>query len=166
MSLGVLEVFARPKVLLGSFVVTLLLSVVFVVVMQVFDFVIIDEMFREHVIREHIASMSDEQKRMHIWLTATVDVLYPLAYGALFVGVQIRVLGMKRRVFAALSMVAVPVDLIEGLAQVMLLSGHSSWMPVKLMATPIKLLSFTFGLLVTLGCAAWVLLSWIRTRRA
>ena len=49
--------------------------------MQVWGFLMIDEMFKADQIADHIAAMSAKQRQVHIWTTATLDVLYPLAYG-------------------------------------------------------------------------------------
>jgi hypothetical protein len=45
----------------------------------------------------------------------------------------------------------IPADLLEGGAQIMLLTGHEGFMPLKLIMTPTKLLLFGSGLVITLA---------------
>ena len=48
------------------FLVTLIITLSFTVVMQVWGFMLIDEMFNVEQISEHIAALSDKQKQVHI----------------------------------------------------------------------------------------------------
>ena len=139
------------KCLWFSFLLTLLLSLIFVVVMLVWQFTIIDEMFDADQIRQHLDALSPQQKLAHAWLTATVDVLYPFAYAAFFIGVSHRSFGPHRWWLLIPSVLVVPADLIEGYSQVMLLNGHEGYMSIKLVATPIKLGLFLPGMAITLS---------------
>jgi len=129
---------------------TLALTLCFGIVMYVGGFGIIDEMYNVRDIEDHIKAMEPAQRSAHAWLTGTVDVIYPFAYGAFFIGIAIRYFGRFGPLLALPSLLVIPADLTEGYAQVMLLTGHEQFMDLKVMATPIKLVLFLTGLAITL----------------
>ena len=145
------------RALWSSFALTLLMTALFGVVMAVWDFVIIDEMFRPDAIRAHVAEMSAEQRRVHAWMTGTLDVAYPFAYGAFLGGMVLRAFPAKRWLLLPI-LVCIPADLVEGLSQVMILTGHDGWVAVKAVATPVKLAAYITAIGIALaGLAALVL---------
>lgn len=137
---------ANKSTLWVLFTVTLILTVLFGVVMQVWGFQLIDEMSNAAQIADHIAAMSAKQKQVHIWATATLDVLYPFAYGCLFAGIALKAFGKAGLWLALPSLLCIPVDLTEGYAQMMLLSGSAEFMALKTTATPIKFALFFGGM--------------------
>ena len=122
-----------------SFIAYMGMSIAFVVIMQVWDFWVIDEMFSKERILAHIEALSDKQRLVHVWTTATLDVAYPFAYGTFQAGMAYRYLGRWGRWVAPLGLICIPVDLIEGFAQVMLLTGSTEYISLKIVATPVKL---------------------------
>jgi len=118
--------------------------------MLVWQFGIIDEMYVAEDIRMHIKEMTETQRTVHAWMTGTLDVAYPFVYGAFFAGVALRFFGRFGMYLALPSLLCIPADLTEGLAQVMLLTGQEEWMAVKTTATPIKLVLYISGLLITM----------------
>jgi hypothetical protein len=142
---------SKSRTLWLTFAATLMLTLVFGVVMHVWKFHIIDEMFNAGQITDHIAAMSPEQRHVHAWLTGTIDVAYPFAYSAFFIGVAVRSFGLNGVLLSIPSVLVIPADLLEGGAQIMLLTGHEGFMPLKLIMTPTKLLLFGSGLVITLA---------------
>ena len=140
---------AQTKTLYFTFSLTLVLTVIFGIVMHFGQFGIIDEMFIAEDINAHIDAMSLHQRLLHAWLTGTIDVLYPFAYGAFFIGVAVKCFGRFGFWLALPSILVIPADLAEGVSQVMLLIGREGFMDLKLIATPIKLILYLFGLSVT-----------------
>ena len=67
-------------------------SIGFAIIMWIWDFGIIDEMSDPEKVRAHIEEMSAGQRQVHAWMTATLDVSYPLTYGPLFAGLALRAL--------------------------------------------------------------------------
>lgn len=122
-----------------SFMLVAVLSAVFGIVMLVGGFTIIDEMQDPQKVRDHVEAMTERQRMTHAWLTATVDVLYPFVYASLFAGLSLRFLGKSGPIFATIAALAIPADLVEGFAQVIILHGGFEILPVKAVATPIKL---------------------------
>ena len=133
-----------------TFAVFAALSVVFGVVMALFDFAIIDEMWEPAAILAHVEAMSPAQRTAHAWLTGTVDVAYPFAYAALFGGLAVAAFPQARWLALPI-LLCVPADLVEVLSQVMILSGHEEWVAAKAVATPIKLVLFSLGVLIGLA---------------
>lgn len=107
--------------------------------MRWYDFHLIDEMREPDKIRAHIAAFSEQQKQVHIWVTAKLDVTYPLVYGGLFVGLVWRFLGPPGRLLALPGLAVIPIDLTEGVIQIMALSGNDAVVDHKAWVTPIKL---------------------------
>ncbi|MEP1231702.1 MAG: hypothetical protein ABJG88_13600 [Litorimonas sp.] len=126
------------------------LTMAFGVTMHLWQFSIIDEMYVADDIAAHIQAMTETQKTVHAWMTGTLDVAYPFAYGAFFIGIAMRYFGRFGIFLAMPSLLCIPVDLIEGLAQIMLLTGHEDWMNVKILVTPIKLFLYIPGAFITL----------------
>lgn len=158
-----LDVLSRTKTLWATFLLTIVLTIIFGIVMHVGQFGIIDEMFVAEDIRAHIDAMTPRQRTIHAWLTGTVDVIYPFAYGAFFIGVALKYFGRFGIWLALPSFLVIPCDLTEGFAQVMLLTGHDAYMDLKLIATPAKLILYIMGLLIT---AAGLLLGGKRRLKA
>lgn len=129
------------------FVLTLGLSVGFLIVMAVWNFTVIDEIFQRKLIMEHVEAMTTKQRHVHIVTTATLDVLYPFAYGGLLAGLTWHAFPAGRWLAWPI-LVCIPVDLIEGVAQILILSGHMDWVGVKVIVTPIKLGLFGLGCLI------------------
>jgi hypothetical protein len=155
---------SQVRTIWSTFLATLVLTVTFGVVMHLWQFQIIDEMFVAEDISAHIAAMSLEQRSVHAWLTGTVDVAYPFAYAAFFIGVVIKSFDRKWMWLALPSILVVPADLVEGFAQVMLLNGHETFMPIKVIATPVKLALFLSGLAITISGLVMMLKNRLQNR--
>jgi len=127
-----------------------LMTVGFSVVADTFQFSILDELYDAEEIRARLAVMTPDQKQAHRWMTGTLDVLYPLVYGAFFIGMALRFLGRFGPLLALPGIVVIPVDLAEGVVQILLLNGHEDVVGWKEVLTPIKLALFFLALLVCL----------------
>ena len=147
-----------PTVLKRSGIAYLVLTIGFLLVMLGWDFQLIDELFVRQEILASLAALSDTQKLVHAITTATLDVAYPFAYGIFQAGMAYRYLGSLGRFIAPLSLLCIPVDLVEGMLQLLLLNGQLEFVDSKTVVTPIKLLLYLPGLcgaLVALAIAAF-----------
>lgn len=158
----VLGYLSRSKTIWATFALTIVLTLSFGVVMRIWDFGIIDEMYNAEKISAHISAMTETQRSVHAWMTATLDVAYPFAYGAFFIGVAIKAFGKHGKWLALPAILVIPADLLEGLSQVFLMNGHEDFMALKVIATPVKLVLYVTGLVIT--CVGAVIL-YLRRRK-
>lgn len=132
------------------FLLTIGMTAAFGLIMYIWDFGVIDEMYHADEILAHIGAMTPTQRSVHSWMTATLDVAYPFAYGGLFVGVALRFFGRFGPWLALPSLAVIPVDLTEGVIQVLLLNGYEHVVGLKEIVTPLKLALYLPGLALTL----------------
>lgn len=130
------------------FILFALQSIAFQTVAAHWDLTLIDRIGDPEQVRQTISSMNATQRQVHIWTTATLDVLYPLTYGLLFAGLS---LSQFRRFWALPAMIVIPIDLLEGGVQIMLLLGNDHWIGLKAILTPAKFLFFALAALIALA---------------
>ncbi len=145
---------SQPRVLWVALFVTIILSVTFPVVELLFQIPLIDAIVEPDLVRQIIAEMTPHQRARHAWITATLDVVYPLAYGSLFVGSALALYERFGGYLAAVLFFVIPVDLLEGVVQVLALSGQADLIDAKAFLTPLKFALFLTGL--TLTIVGWV----------
>lgn len=103
------------------------------------------------------------QRDVHAHATLLYDGLYPLAYGAFFAGLAVRLGGAKARWIALVMLGGMVADYAENIVQLLALSGRADWLDAKTVLTPIK-----FALTGTAVAATLVLAiraTWARVRR-
>ncbi len=141
---------ADGKTIVWSGLAFAALTIAFGIWIQRYDLHIIDEISDPDQIRAVVAAMSPEQMAAHWWMTLCLDYFYPLAYGAFFAGLALRYFGAAGIWLAVPSMIVVPADIIENTVQLLILSGDQSLIGVKVIATPIKLVSFIVAAIIAL----------------
>ena len=145
---------ASTRMLWTTFILTLMMTFAFQYLAGVWALSFIDAMSDPEVVRAEILAMSAEQRTAHAWITATLDVAYPLTYGALFAGsAQCFFPKWGARIGAAMA-VLVAVDLLEGVVQVLALTGVTDWLDAKQILTPAKTGLFLAGFAIMV--AGWV----------
>ena len=137
-----------PATLWRLFFAWIALTLLFGVVMRVWDFEIIDEISNPAAVIAHVDAMSSVQRAVHAWMTGTLDVVYPFVYGALFCGVAMRAFDRAGGALALLIAAVIPVDITEGVAQIAILNGAYEAAGLKAYLTPLKLGLFFLGLAV------------------
>ena len=147
----------RSSVLWSLFGLQILIWIGFVLIMSTYDFVLIDEMWDLEAIRAYIGELSHEQKRAHIWTTASLEVLFPLAYGAFYIGLTMRVFERFGRWLILPAVAAIPIDLTEGVVQVLALNGQADVIWHKVWVTPWKLGLFMAASVIALAALAILL---------
>lgn len=127
------------------------LTLAFGLWIQVHDLHIIDEVSDPEKIRMIVAAMTPEQRSAHWWMTLVLDYVYPIAYGMFFAGLALRYFGKAGLWLAVPTMICVPADIVENTMQLLILAGDESAIEVKAIATPIKLVTFIVGVVITLA---------------
>ena len=133
---------AETRSLWIAFVATILITIAFPVTASIWGLSFIDALSDPTEVRQAIAGMTPDQRIVHAWITATLDVAYPLAYGALFVGSAYAFYARVGRFIAIPLLVVVPVDLLEGVVQVLALTDTADWIDAKAILTPLKTVLF------------------------
>ncbi len=147
----------KPVTLWILFALTLIIAASFVVVSRIWDLTLIDAISSPDEVRAVLSGMTAEQKTAHAWTTATLDVAFPLVYGGLFAGTAFRFFPRFGRYLAVPAILVIPVDLIEGVVQVLALTETTDWIALKAYITPLKMYLFYAAVIVTLvGCAGWL----------
>jgi len=145
---GLFSFVSKTHVLWTLAAIFLLLTGVFVTLSQT-GFPFLDFLKDPADVRAAIAAMTPEQTQMHSRLTATLDLAYPLSFGPLFAGLIWRFFGPAKWL-ALRALMVTPVDVAEGLVQIMALGGNDGVADAKAWITPLKNLLFMFGLLASL----------------
>ena len=158
---------AANRLLWTFFVLTLLISLMFPLVADLWRLSLLDTISDPAKVREAIAMMSEDQRLAHSWITATLDVVYPIVYGIFFIGCAYAFYGRFGQFLAIPLVVLVAADLAEGLVQVFALNDWLDWVDAKAYLTPLKFALFLFGIsMAVVGFLARIRLSRINQRKA
>jgi len=94
------------------------------------------------------------QRDVHAHATLLYDGLFPLAYGAFFAGLAIRLGGRKVRWIALTMLAGMVTDYAENIVQLLALSGLADWLDAKTVLTPLKFALTGVAMVATLVLAA------------
>jgi len=123
------------------------------------DLVLLDGVSDPATARALLGNMTPAQIRGHLWFTSTLDIIYPVAAAGLFASAALNAFGKYGIYLAIPPLIALPLDLVEGVIQALVLSGTADWLALKAYTTPVKSLGYASGLLVSLaGLAKWLYL--------
>lgn len=117
---------------------------------------LLDGLYSADEARAVVSQMSSEQKAVHAWLTGTLDVLYPLLFGALLCGVALRFFPKQGSYLALPVLAGVLMDLVENVVQILALTGTYDLLAAKAFVTPAKMVFFIVAMLI----AAAALVRW------
>lgn len=98
--------------------------------------------------RELLARLTLEQKSHHLWFTTTVDVMLPLVVAGFMAGASLKAFPRWGRYLAIAPLLAVPLDLSEGMIQVLVLTDTADWLALKAYTSPIKSSGYLIGLIM------------------
>lgn len=156
---GLLGWLARTPVILCFLGATLLIGVGFLFLRQAIDGPLLDEISSGSAAISRFNEMDFYARKYHFWGTVTLDVLYPLAYGGLFIGLLCRLAWPWRWLLILVPIMAMLADFAENTVQAMALNGY----PVEILlakniVTPLKAgaLVVILVLCLLLGGGAWV----------
>ena len=140
-----------------AFGATILITIAFLITGSMWGITFLDTISDPSEVRLAISTMSPDQRTVHVWITATLDVAYPLAFGALFIGSAYKFYKSFGRLIALPSFVLVPTDLLEGVVQVLALTGTADLVDAKAVLTPLKTILLLLGITTTtVGCIVWL----------
>lgn len=134
---------------------TLAMTAGFALIQSIGDFVLLDRIADPVGVRTTLDRYTPGQTSLHIWTTATLDVLYPLCYGALFALMPLQFFPRGQFVLAAPALLGIPVDLAEGAVQLAALTGHDQLIFLKAYLTPLKAGLFALAALIALSAVCY-----------
>ncbi len=97
-----------------------------------------------------LENMSVLQVSIHLWVTMTLDVIFPLAYGFLFFGILLNNLEDQWKFLAILPLILIAADLAEGIFQIQLLKAETTRMMIVSYKNNITLIKY-FLFLICMG---------------
>ena len=151
---GMFRQLREGRGLLAALVATVVLTALFPVAAGHFGLTLLDAVADPTEARALIEGLTREQRQAHAWITGTLDLAYPLTYGALFLGATLRFFPRKGVLLALPILIGVPADFLEGLVQILALTGQVDWLAAKAVLTPVKGGAFVYGaVLALLGVA-------------
>ena len=150
LSEGMFRQLRGRRALLVALLATLVLTALFPVIAGHFGLTLLDAVADPTEARALIEGLTREQRQAHAWITGTLDVAYPLAYGALFFGATLRFFPRKGALLAIPILIGVPADFLEGLVQILALTGQVDWLAAKAVLTPVKGGAFVYGAVMAL----------------
>ncbi len=109
--------------------------------------------------RALLSELTPHQNQGHLWFTTTLDVILPFAAAGLFASAALNFFGKYGLYLAMIPLFAVPLDLAEGVVQVLALTNTADLLEMKSYTTPVKSMCYKIGFLLSLaGLAKWILL--------
>lgn len=143
-----LEFFSQTQTLLIAFLVCIAILPGFSrLKAKVGDGPLLDVLLTGAKARKRLADMTPEQKKAHLIGSATLDMIFPFAYGILFAGLIYRFGGADGALLALLPLACIVFDLAENLVHISALADRRDLLGLKVMLTGPKIIL----LLVSIG---------------
>jgi hypothetical protein len=147
----------KENILWSNLVLTVLLLLAISLVARHYEITLLDGVSSPTKAREILTKMNAAQRKVHMWITSTLDVAFPLSYGLLFAGSALRFFPEYGFYLALPAVLGVGIDLIEGVIQVLALTSRADFLGLKQYVTPLKLGLFIVGLTIALlGLLRWL----------
>lgn len=125
-----------------------------------FDMKLLDGIWDPEKGRALVAAMDADQRMQHIWFTLTLDIVMPVAFGFLFIGMALKSFPTFGKYLALAPLVAMPLDYFEAVIQVLVLTGSADLLAIKAYTSPVKSIGYLTGLIVLgLGLLKWLFLA-------
>jgi hypothetical protein len=134
---AVLAFLAQTWTMCGALAASLVLMGAFVLARPSTGGTLLDSLITGRAAARRLDAMSLSQKRNHVLITAGLDTLYPLAYGAFLAGVALR-FGGGAPLLAIPAGAAMIADYCENVVQLLALCGVRGPLPLKTVLTPLK----------------------------
>ena len=153
-----IQFLSRWPVILTSFVVMNIVGFGFVYVQNAVGGELLDMIWNADDAKTRLLEMSADQKSTHLWATLILDSIYPLAYGSFFIGLTARLAGMKKLWLIIPAISSVFFDFLENVVQIIGLSGHSDFLAIKNVVTPLKFTSVLVAMAIAITLLVFTLI--------
>jgi len=123
------------------------------------NLVLLDGISDAETARTLLVEMTHQQVQGHLWFTSTIDVILPFAAAGFFASAILVSFKKYGPYLATLALLAIPLDLSEGVIQVLALTNNADFLDVKSYSTPIKKACYDIGFLASVaGLIQWLYL--------
>ena len=154
-----IDALSRTYILWALFILCIITLFITRYLVNVWELSLLDEIYSLDDVRNVLNKMSEEQKVAHIWITATLDLIYPVIFGALLAGLTLRLLPKYGLYLVGPAIIGVFLDLSENVVQILALLDFHSLLGAKAILTPGKMALFLVAfLIVIIGFLKWLLL--------
>lgn len=145
---------AGGKFLSVLLIVATLVAMGFGVVSKDLDGPLLDLVHGPAANRARLAAMSADQRALHLWITCTLDMVYPFAYGGALANLAARFARRRKLLVALPALIMIAADLCENLLIVLILNGNLEVTPLKSAVTEVKWTLFVASALLAIVLAA------------
>ena len=144
------EVLKKKRFQFGCLILSFVCICAFLFIGNRFEINYLDQEYLDQRIIFILKNMTVLQVSIHLWVTMTLDVIFPIAYGFLFFGILLKNLEGQWRFLAVLPLILITADLTEGIFQIQLLKAETTEMMKVIYKNKITLIKY-FLFLICMG---------------
>ena len=144
------EVLKNKRFQFGCLILSIVCIGAFLFVGYRFEINYLDQEYLDQRVLFILENMSTLQASIHSWVTMTLDIIFPLAYGFLFFGILLSNLEGQWKFLAILPLILIAADLTEGIFQIQLLKAETTEMMTISYKNKITLIKY-FLFLICMG---------------
>ena len=115
------EILSRTSTLFILFILCVITLVTIQLLANFWNLTLLDEVYSTNEARELLLQMTDDQKVVHLWITASLDVIYPIVFGGLLAGLILKFLPKYGSYLILFAILGVIMDWSENLIQILAL---------------------------------------------
>lgn len=144
------DVVKNKRFQFGCLILSFVCICAFLFIGNRFEINYLDQEYLDQRVFFILENMSVLQVSIHLWVTMTLDVIFPLAYGFLFFGILLNNLEDQWKFLAILPLILIAADLAEGIFQIQLLKAETTKMIIVSYKNNITLIKY-FLFLICMG---------------
>ena len=143
------EVVKNKRFQFGCLILSFVCICAFLLIGNSFEINYLDQEYLDQRVLFILEDTSALQASIHLWVTMTLDVIFPIAYGFLFFGILLSNLEGQWKFLAILPLILIAADLTEGIFQIQLLKAEATEMIMVSYKNKITLIKYF--LLICMG---------------
>ena len=144
------EVVKNKRFQFGCLILSFVCICAFLFIGNRFEINYLDQEYLDQRVFFILENMSALHVSIHLWVTMTLDVIFPLAYGFLFFGILLNNLEGRWKFLTVLPLLLIAADLTEGIFQIQLLKAEVIEMTTVSYKNKITLIKY-FLFLICMG---------------
>ena len=144
------DVVKNKRFQFGCLILSFVCICAFLFIGNRFEINYLDQEYLDQRVLFILENMNVLQVSIHLWVTMTLDVIFPLAYGFLFCGILLNNLEGQWKFLAILPLILIAADLAEGIFQIQLLKAETTKMMIVSCKNNITLIKY-FLFLICMG---------------